>query len=177
MILPPSPPAPNEKLYPVGERLKTRFFYRLEKIVQPPPTPPPQITSLKRSPVQSSPVQSLVQSSPESSPVQSSPVQSRVQSRFSNWQSTQPAFKKAVRQLRFQLILCNIYVLFSNWAFYWKQLCHVILGFILYIRFWIPLFSFSIILFICFVFFVFFPRLISIFLARALTKLIKPEIK
>ena len=171
MILPPSPPAPNEKLQPVGERLKTRFFYRLEKIVQPPPTPPPKITPLKRSPVQSSPVQSRVQSSP----VQSSPVQSSVQ--IFHWQSTLPAFKKAVRQLRFQLILCNIYVLFSNWAFYWKQLCHVILGFILYIRFWIPLFSFSIILFICFVFFVFFPRLISIFLARVLTKLIKPEIK
>ena len=45
--------------------------------------------------------------------------------------STLSAYKKAVRQLRFQLILYDIYVLLSNWAFYCKQLCHVILGFIL----------------------------------------------
>ena len=75
--------------------------------------------------------------------------------------STLSAFKKAVRQLRFQLILYNIYVLLNNLAFYFKQLCYVILGFILYISSWISL-SFSIILFICFVVCV--PRLISIFL-------------
>ena len=33
-------------------------------------------------------------------------------------QSTLSAFKKAVSQLRFSLIVYNIYVLWSNWAFY-----------------------------------------------------------
>ena len=32
--------------------------------------------------------------------------------------STLSAFKKAVRQQKFQLILYNIYVLLSNWPFY-----------------------------------------------------------
>ena len=98
----PLPPRPKWKIIACWGEVENAIFLQTRKnSTTAPNPPPPKITSPKRSPVQSSPVQSLVQSSPESSPVQSSPVQSRVQSRFSNWQSTLPAFKKAVRQLRF----------------------------------------------------------------------------
>ena len=71
MTLPPFPtphPAPNEKILPVGGKVENAIFYGLEKIIQPPPPPPQKITPLKKSPVQSSSVQNLIQSSPESSP-------------------------------------------------------------------------------------------------------------
>ena len=56
IILPP-PPKKKEKIEPVGERLKTRFFYRLEKnntTLPPPPTPHHPKKNYPR--VQSSPV-------------------------------------------------------------------------------------------------------------------------
>ena len=57
IILPSFPLPPNEKIDPVGERLKTRFFYRLEKNNTTAPIPPPpakkKIIPLKEGPVQS----------------------------------------------------------------------------------------------------------------------------
>ena len=66
IILPSFPLPPNEKIHPVGERLKTRFFYRLEKNNTTAPTPPPKKNYPPKK--RSSPVQSLAQSSQESSP-------------------------------------------------------------------------------------------------------------
>ena len=79
MTLPPFPPpppphpAPNEKILPVGGKVENAIFYGLEKIIQPPPPPPPKENyppkkKVQSSPVQSSSVQNLIQSSPESSP-------------------------------------------------------------------------------------------------------------
>lgn len=63
IILPSFPLPRNEKIDPVGERLKTRFFYRLEKNNTNAPTPfPPKNYLLKK---RSSSVQSLAQSSPD----------------------------------------------------------------------------------------------------------------
>ena len=73
IILPPNPPPPhpNEKVQPVGERLKTRFFLQTGKNNTPPPkknNPPPT----------------------------KSPVQSRVQSLFSNWPIKTPQYVLSV---------------------------------------------------------------------------------
>lgn len=63
IILPSFPLPRNEKIDPVGEKLKTRFFYRLEKNNTNAPTPsPPKNYPLKK---RSSSVQSLAQSSPD----------------------------------------------------------------------------------------------------------------